>query len=80
MIGPKKLSTIRQELQEALTATGEDPIRWLEERMTTRLHSGADESEVLQSLQRFLAAPGGKKRRKQQAGREKGREKGVGTR
>ena len=33
MIGPKKLSTIREELQLALTATGGDPIRWLEERI-----------------------------------------------
>ena len=33
MIGPKKLVIIRQELEAALAATGDDPIRWLEERM-----------------------------------------------
>jgi hypothetical protein len=33
MIGAKKLATIRQELQRALSATGDDPIHWLEERM-----------------------------------------------
>ena len=57
MIGPKKLSTIRQELQRALTATGDDPIRWLEERMTVPERQGsvsAGESEVLNSLRRFL--------------------------
>ncbi len=57
MIGPKSLSTIRQELQRALTATGDDPIRWLEERMAVSEQHGsvtAGESEVLNSLRRFL--------------------------
>jgi hypothetical protein len=38
VIGRKKLSTIRQELQRALAASGEDPIRWLEGRMTGSEH------------------------------------------
>ena len=57
MIGPKKLSAIRQELQRALTATGEDPIRWLEARMTGPECQGSaasEESEVLRSLRSFL--------------------------
>ena len=57
MIGPKSLSTIRQELQRSLTATGDDPIRWLEERMAVSEQHGsvtAGESEVLNSLRRFL--------------------------
>ena len=57
MIGPKKLSTIRRELQRALTATGDDPIRWLEERMAVHERQasvGTGESEVLNSLRRFL--------------------------
>ena len=57
MIGPKKLSIIRQELQRALAATGDDPIRWLEERMNVPERQGpggAGESEVLKSLRRFL--------------------------
>ena len=61
MIGPKKLSTIRQELQRALTAAGDDPIRWLEERMNTPEHQGSagtGESEVLHSLRRFLETAG----------------------
>jgi hypothetical protein len=61
MIGPKKLSTIRQQLQQALTPVGGDPLGWLEERMAAPEHPGSatdGESEVLQSLRRFLEAPG----------------------
>ena len=69
MIGPKKLSTIRQELRDAFAETGDDPIRWLEERMTTpkRRGASASESEVMRSLRRFLEAPGPKKGRKPRA-------------
>jgi hypothetical protein len=71
MIGPKKLSSIRQELRRALAAAGDDPIRWLDELMTAPERPGAaapGESEVLQSLRRFLEAPGGGKRRPQRTG------------
>jgi hypothetical protein len=71
VIGPKKLSTIRQELQHALTATGEDPIRWLEARMTgpeRQGSAGSGESDVLRSLRRFLEAPGRGKGRNQRVG------------
>ena len=74
MIGPKKLSTIRQELQRALTATGDDPIRWLEERMANPEHRGtaaSGESEVLHSLRRILEATGSARRPKQRAGTKK---------
>jgi len=74
MIGPKKLSTIRQELQRALRATGDDPIRWLEGRMAAPHRQGSaasGESEVLYSLRRFLEATGREKRRKQRAGTKK---------
>ena len=57
MIGPKKLSKIRQELQRALAATGDDPIAWLEERMTAPLPQGVaplGENEVLHSLRRIV--------------------------
>ena len=57
MIGPKKLSTIREELQRALTSTGSDTIDWLEERMSAperQSSVAAGESEVLNSLRRFL--------------------------
>lgn len=74
MIGPKKLSTIRQELQRALTATGDDPIRWLEERMATPERQGpaaSKGSDVLHSLRRVLEATGTEKRRKQRVGTKK---------
>src|SRR5262245_34998034 len=64
MIGPKKLATIRQQLRDTLAATGDDPIRWLEELMNAPAGhaAGSGESEVLQSLRRFLAAdPKGKR-------------------
>jgi hypothetical protein len=74
MIGPKKLSSIRQELQAALKAAGEDPIRWLEQRMAAPQRRGValpGESEVLSSLRRFLEAPRKEKRRKQRLGTKK---------
>jgi hypothetical protein len=74
VIGPKKLSTIREELRRALIATGEDPIRWLEARITGPERQGppaASESEVLRSLQRFLEVPGRRKRRKRRASASK---------
>ena len=74
MIGSKKLSTIRQELQRALTATGDNPIRWLEERMTAPERQGPaafGNSEILRSLRRILEATRKKKRRKQRAGNKK---------
>jgi hypothetical protein len=74
MIGPKKLSAIRQELQRALTATGDDPIRWLEERMSspeTESSAVSGESEILQSLRRILETTGKAKRRKQRGGTKK---------
>jgi hypothetical protein len=74
MIGPKKLDAIRQELKRALTATGDDPIRWLEERMTAPERQGSaasPESEILHSLRRILEAPAKEKRRKKRIGTKK---------
>jgi hypothetical protein len=74
MIGPTALSVIRQELQRALTATGDDPIRWLEERMSspeTESSAVCGESEILQSLRRILETTETAKRRKQQGGTKK---------
>lgn len=69
MIGPKKLRTIREELRRALAATGQDPIRWLDERLAAGKPDGAAASsrnEVLQSLRHFLRTSrtsGGKRKR-----------------
>ncbi len=74
MIGPKKLSIVRQELQRALAATGEDPIRWLEARMTgpeRQAPAASGESEILRSLRHFLEAPGRGKGRNQRVGARK---------
>lgn len=74
MIGPKKLSTIRQELQRALEATGDDPIGWLEERMSAPAGQGADASgasEVLQSLRGILEATDKRKRRRHRTSTKK---------
>lgn len=71
MIGPKKLSVIRQELQHRLAALGNDPIRWLEERMAVPEHRGSPASkgsEVLDALRRIVEAPRTGKQRKQQIG------------
>jgi hypothetical protein len=65
VIGPKKLSTIREELEHTFAATGDDPIRWLEQRMAAPAGKKAGAgSEVLQSLQRLLEAPKRQKRSK----------------
>lgn len=74
MIGPKKLSAIRQELRGALAATGDDPIRWLEERMAApgRPHgTGSGESEILKSLRRILEPTGNDDRPRRRVGTKK---------
>jgi hypothetical protein len=66
VIGPEKLKTIRQELERAFSAAGDDPIRWLEARMTAPDHQGpapSEQDEVLRSLRHFLEGTGRKKRR-----------------
>jgi len=55
MMGNKKLATIRQELKDALGKDGQDPIRWLEERIAAGRRQGSG-TEVLESLKRVLEA------------------------
>ena len=74
MLGPKKLSTIRQELEQALAATGEDPIAWLETRIAKskgQNATAAERTDVLEALKRFLEEPRKRKPRKQRAGSKK---------
>jgi hypothetical protein len=74
MIGPKKLSTVREELRGVLAATGDDPIGWLEVRMTNpeRQASGASgASEVLHSLRRLVEATARIRRRGKRSGTKK---------
>ncbi len=70
MIGPKKLSTIREEIKKAIASTGEDPILWLEHNIATAKRKG-DRTEILEGLQRFLESPPKRKRRKQGVGVKK---------
>jgi hypothetical protein len=71
MIGRKKLSTIREELRQAIRATGEDPIRWLENRLSSPKPGATEKSEVLQSLQRIIEAKQtGKKRQRRTSTRK----------
>jgi hypothetical protein len=71
MMGPKKLSTIREEIRQAISATGEDPIRWLQQRIAEAERKGTGEGEVLLSLQRVLEAAPKPSRRKRRPGAKK---------
>jgi hypothetical protein len=64
MIGTKKLSTIRQEIEEAFAATGDDPIRRLERLIASTKRKG-DSTDVMEDLKRFLESPRKRKHRRQ---------------
>ena len=70
MIGTKKLSTIRKEIETALASTGEDPIQRLERQIAAAKQNG-DGTEVMEGLKRFLESPRKGKRRKSGAGARK---------
>jgi hypothetical protein len=58
MMGPKTLSTIREELRAALAETGKDPIQWLEDRiqlLEKAKKPDHKEIELLRGLGRVLA-------------------------
>jgi hypothetical protein len=56
MIGTKKLSTIRKEIETSLASTGEDPIQRLERQIASSKRKG-DNTEVMEGLKRFLQLP-----------------------
>ena len=70
MIGTKKLSTIRKEIETALASTGEDPIQSLERQIASAKSKG-DSTEVTEGLKRFLELPGKRKPRKRRAAAKK---------
>lgn len=70
MIGSKKLSTIRRELEESLASPGGDPILRLEQQIASAKRRG-DRTEVLEGLKQFLESPQQRKRRKHRAGTSK---------
>ena len=65
MIGTKKLSTIRKEIEKALASTGENPIQRLERQIASAKRNGGS-TEVMEGLKRFLESP--RKRRKPRVG------------
>ena len=66
MIGPKKLSTIRRELEEALATGGADPIERLDRQIAAAKCKG-DRTDIMEGLKRFLESPLKGKRRKRSA-------------
>ena len=56
MIGTKKLSTIREEIEKALASDGNDPIQRLECLIASAKGKG-DRTEVMEDLKRFLESP-----------------------
>jgi hypothetical protein len=70
MIGTKKLSTIRREIEEALAPASGNPVQRLERQIVSAKRKGA-RTEVLEGLKRFLELPQKQKRRKSRAGAKK---------
>jgi hypothetical protein len=56
VIGTKKLSTIRKEIEQALASSGEDAIQQLERLIASAKRKG-DSTEVMEGLKRFLESP-----------------------
>ena len=67
MIGTKKLSTIRKQIEKALAPTGADPIQRLERQIASAKRKG-DRTEVLEGLKQFLESPRKRKHRQHGAG------------
>ena len=70
MIGTKKLSTIRREIEQALTSPGEDPIQRLERQIASAKRKG-ESTEVIEGLKRFLKSPRKRKHREHRLGVKK---------
>jgi hypothetical protein len=67
MIGTKKLSTIRKQIEKALASSGADPIQSLERQIASAKRKG-DRTEVIEGLKRFLESPRKQQHRKRGAG------------
>ncbi len=62
MIGVKKLSAIRKQLEKALATKGADPIQRLERQIASAKRKG-DRTEVMECLKRFLESSPRKRRK-----------------
>ena len=67
MIGTKKLSAIRDQIEKALASTSADPIQRLERQIASAKRKG-NRTEVLEGLKRFLEGPRKGKHHKRGAG------------
>ena len=63
MIGTKKLSAIRKQIEEALASTDTDPIQRLDRQIASAKRKG-DRTEVMEGLKRFLESSRKRKHRK----------------
>ncbi len=70
MIGTKKLSTIRKQIEKALASPGADPIQRLERQIASAKRKG-DSTDVMEGLKRFLEWPRKRKHRKRRVGAKK---------
>ena len=70
MIGTKKLSAIREEIETALAASGEDPIQSLERQIVSAKRKG-ESADVMEGLKRFLESARKRKRIKHRVGTKK---------
>jgi hypothetical protein len=70
MIGTKKLSAIRKEIEKALASSRADPIQHLERQIASAKRKG-DRTEVLEGLKRFLETPRKPQRGKPRLGASK---------
>jgi len=70
-MGPKTLKEIREDIRKAIAAeTGEDPIAWLERRMSAPLKPKPGvlrELDVFASMHRLLKAPSKKQTTRKRA-------------
>jgi hypothetical protein len=67
MIGTKKLSTIRTQIEKALASPGADPIQRLERQIASAKRKD-HRTEVMEGLKRFLESPQKGKHRKRGVG------------
>jgi len=75
MIGTKKLSTIRKQIEKALASTGVDPIQRLERQIASAKRKG-ESTGVMEGLKRFLESPEKRKLRKHGVGVKKSARQG----
>ncbi len=67
MIGTKKLSAIRKEIENALASKSGDQIQALDRQIASAKRKG-ERTEVMEGLKRFLKSPSKRKRRKRRVG------------